>query len=313
MKLYEQGKFDIDKKLSDYLNYLDTTDKKDIVIKDVLTHQARLKPWIPFYLKTINEDSIRARIYRNSYSDKYSVQVANNLYIDCEYRDSIYTMIINSELRDKKEYKYSDLGYYLIYQIIENITKEPFNKYVENNFYKPLGATTMGYLPLQRFNKKRIVPTENDRKFRKQLLQGYVHDPGTAMLGGVCGHAGVFSNANDLAKMLQMFLQKGEYGGKRYFKPETIELFTSCPFCDKGNRRGIGFDKPEMNYSKPGPTCQCVSEKSFGHTGFTGAIAWADPEEQIVYIFLSNRIHPVQKNKKFIELNVRSKIQEVIY
>ncbi|MFC2104976.1 serine hydrolase domain-containing protein, partial [Bacteroidota bacterium] len=180
-------------------------------------------------------------------------------------------------------------------------------------FYEEIGMNKTTYLPLNKFEKSEIMPTENDHVLRRQLLHGYVHDPGAAMLGGVCGHAGIFSTANDLAKLMQMYLNGGEYGGTKYFNPETIELFTTSPFLDNDNRRALGFDKPQMDYSKSGPTCQCVSEKSFGHSGFTGTIAWADPDEQIIYIFLSNRIHPDQDNNKLLQMDVRTDIQQVIY
>ena len=221
--------------------------------------------------------------------------------------------IIASPLRKEKEYFYSDLGYYFLFQIIEKITGQPIEDYVKENFYTPLGLSTMAYKPRERFELEYIVPTENDTLFRSQLIHGDVHDPGAAMMGGVGGHAGVFSNANDLAILMQMLLQNGVYGGRRYIDSSTIDEFTKCQFCDDDNRRGAGFDRPEMDYEKEGPTCQCISAKSFGHTGFTGTMAWVDPEEEVVYIFLSNRIHPHADNKKLVKMNVRTEIQQVIY
>jgi len=312
MKLKDEGKFDLKKKLSDYIPTLKKTNKKDILIEDILTHQGQLTPWIPFYLTTIKNEDVRGKIYSMSYSDKYPVQVAENMYIAKYYRDSIFSEIKLSKILARKEYKYSDLGFYYFQDVIEKQSRTKLNNYVENNFYKKIGATTMGYLPLKRFPKSRIIPTENDTVFRKQLLQGYVHDPGAAMLGGVAGHAGIFSNANDLAKIMQMYLNEGEYGGVRYIKPETIKLFTSSPFAP-GNRRALGFDKPEINTNKVGPTCKSASNRSFGHTGFTGTMTWVDPEKNLVYVFLSNRVNPDQNNQKYIELHVRTKIQEVIY
>ncbi len=313
MKLTDEHKFDVDGKLSDYLPYLDTTDKKDIKIIDVLTHQARLRPWIPFYLNTMVGDSLKSNIYRHTFSKDYSVKVCDSLYILNSYRDSIYKSIIDTSLREESGYKYSDLGYYFLYQIIEKITKQPLQYYVTKNFYKPLGATSICYNPLKKFDRDKIVPTQNDTLFRKQLIHGYVHDPGAAMLGGVAGHAGLFSNANDLAKMAQMFLQKGIYGGQRYLNSRTVKYFTSCPFCNKGNRRGIGFDKPEMDFSKEGPVDHCASSKSFGHTGFTGTMMWIDPKNKTIYIFLSNRVNPNQDNHKLVDMNVRTNIQKAFY
>ncbi|MBU8893700.1 MAG: serine hydrolase [Bacteroidales bacterium] len=342
MKLYEDSLFFIDSKLSDYLPKLDTTNKGDLNIKDILTHQARLNGWIPFYYSTLetlfpdqdllnnkfNEDfpyklgnhAYMAKNFKfkdNYYSyvpiDGFSTKVAADFYISDSYKDTIYKKIRESNLYEEKVYRYSDLGYYYFYKIIENYTGAKFQDYVDSVFFDKLGAYRTSYLPVEKFSKFEIVPTENDQIFRKQLLQGYVHDPGAAMLGGVCGHAGVFSTAGDMAKLMQMYLNGGDYGGIKYFKPETIKLFTTSPFLESDNRRALGFDKPQMDYTKSGPTCQCVSGTSFGHSGFTGTIAWADPEEQIVYIFLSNRIHPDQDNNKLLQMDIRTDIQQVIY
>jgi len=342
MKLYEDSLFFIDSKLSDYLPELDTTNKGDLLVKDILTHQARLNGWIPFYYSTLETMLPDQNLLNNKYTDDfpykignhaymaknfkfidgiysyypkegYSTKIASDLYIMDTYNDTIYDKIRKSNLMETKTYRYSDLGYYYFYKIIEEKTGAIFQDYVDSVFYDELGAYRTTYLPLEKFNKSEIVPSENDMVFRKQLLQGYVHDPGAAMLGGVCGHAGIFSTAGDLAKLMQMYLNGGEYGGTRYFDTTTINLFTTSPFLDLNNRRALGFDKPQMDYTKSGPTCQCVSGKSFGHTGFTGTIAWADPEEQIVYIFLSNRIHPDQDNNKLLKMDIRTDIQQVIY
>ena len=342
MHLYEDSLFFIDSKLSDYLPELDTTNKGDLNIKDILTHQARLNGWIPFYYSTIQtlypdqkllnnkftEDfpykignhaymaknfKFKNDIYSYYSKEGFSIKIASDFYILDSYKDTIFEKIRKSNLIEKKEYRYSDLGYYYFYKIIENKTGAKFQDYVDSVFYDELGAYRTTFLPLEKFNKQEIVPTENDQVFRKQLLQGYVHDPGAAMLGGVCGHAGIFSTAGDLAKIMQMYLNGGEYGGTRFFNNETINFFTNRTFLDNGNRRALGFDKPQMDFSKLGPTCKSVSAKSYGHTGFTGTISWVDPEEQIIYIFLSNRVHPDQDNSKLIQMDVRTDIQQVIY
>ena len=312
MKLYDEGRLDLNKSLGDYLPYVKGTDKDTIVIKNILTHQAQLKAWIPFYLKTVKNDSIKKMYYSSTPTKEKNTIVAENMYIMDSYRDSIYKRIVESKLRKKKEYKYSDLGYYLLQNIIEIQSGIALDKYVEKEFYSKMGAYSMGFNPLNKFAKNDIVPTENDKTFRKQLIQGYVHDMGSAMLGGVAGHAGVFTNANDLAKMMQMFLNNGTYGGKRYINETTIKKFTKCQYCPK-NRRAIGFDKPEMNHKKIGPTCNLVSANSYGHTGFTGTMVWVDPDNGLMYIFLSNRINPKMDNKKLIRLGTRTKIQEVLY
>ncbi|MFB6305941.1 MAG: glycoside hydrolase family 3 N-terminal domain-containing protein, partial [Flavobacteriales bacterium] len=288
MKLQDRGLFHMDSTLSDYLPELvDSTDYEDVVLRDILAHQAGFVSWIPFYLKTLHENHPKYTIYSKDSSDLYNTKVAENFYINKHYRDSIFDMILSKEVDDEKEYKYSDVGYYFFKRIIEKITDTNLNAYVKTNFYDPLGLETMGYLPLKRFPKERIVPTEKDTKFRKQLINGYVHDPGAAMLGGVAGHAGIFSNARDLGVMLQMYLNNGSYGGKRYISKRTLKEYTKCQFCkdseNTDNRRGAGFDKPVREGSN-GPTCDCVSYLSFGHTGFTGTMAWADPGQDIVYV-----------------------------
>ena len=311
MKLQDKKTFNINDTLGFYLSDLDSTNKSGLLIKDILSHQARLKPWIPFYLHTTKVDSIRERTYRTSAQGKWTVQVAEGMYIDSTYRDTIYKEILESDLRNKEGYKYSDLGYYLLQKVVEKQTDISLDKYADKTFYRSLGAYHLTYKPLEKYKKKKIVPTEDDDYFRNQLVQGYVHDMGSAMMGGVGGHAGLFSNANDVAKMMQMFLNKGTYGGRRYLSEDVLNLYTSCVNCPD-NRRGVGFDKPEMNLDRIGPTCDCVSAESFGHTGFTGTITWADPETGILYVFLSNRINPKSDNKKLIKLHTRTSIQKVI-
>ncbi|MEC9209152.1 MAG: glycoside hydrolase family 3 N-terminal domain-containing protein [Bacteroidota bacterium] len=318
MQMVDDKTFDLDDNLGKYLD-LDSTEKKDLIVRDILAHQGKLIPWIPFYYSTLVKDSVsgllslRDTLYNFSKSDKYSYKVAENIYLHHEYPDSIIQQIKESELLEKKEYCYSDLGYYLFKAIIEAEYEKPLNKITDELFYKGLGMENLGYLPLERIDAKRIVPTEMDFKFRSQLLKGNVHDMGAAMQGGVGGHAGLFSNANDLAKLMQMYLQKGEYAVERYLSEEVIEEFTKCQFLENDNRRGAGFDKPALESEEGGPTCHCVSSLSFGHSGFTGTLAWADPETNLIYIFLSNRIHPDASNKKLLKMNVRTEIMQVIY
>ncbi|MCB9185512.1 MAG: serine hydrolase [Flavobacteriales bacterium] len=312
MKLVDQGDISVDDKVSDHLPELKNTNKKNITFRDMLAHYAQLKAWIPFFQQTLKDGSPNSAYYRTTSSAEFPIQVAQNLYIRKDYPDTIYRLINESGLLDRKQYKYSDLGYYYMKRVIEKETGQQLEDYTMDKFYRPLGLQTMGYLPRKRIELDRLVPTEYDMSFRKQLVRGDVHDPGAAMLGGVGGHAGLFSNANDLAVIMQLFLNEGEYGGKRYLWQETIKEFTKCQFCKNGVRRGIGFDKPEPD-GNGGPTCDCVSYLSFGHTGFTGTMAWADPEKGIVYIFLSNRVYPNADNNKLLKMDVRTKIQQVIY
>ena len=312
MRLMDQHKLSLDKRLSDYLPELIGTNKQDIFIREMLTHQAGFRDWIAFWTKTVNKDgSYKPGIYSRTPNEQYTKRVADDLYINNNYEDTIYKQIIESPIKERGKYLYSDLGYYFLKKIIEKQAGAALNVYTLNSFYAPLGLPTMGYKPLSRFEMDQIVPTEFDAKFRKQLLHGDVHDPGAAMLGGVAGHAGIFSNANDIAVMMQLFLNKGTYGGMRYIDSLTLSNCTQCQY--QGNRRGVGFDKPETNPVKESPVCTCVSDMSFGHTGFTGTLAWADPKNQTVYVFLSNRVYPDADENKLAKSGIRTKIQEIIY
>ena len=313
MKLVDEKKINLDEHLCYYLPMLQGSNKENIVLREMLTHQAGLRDWIPFWQKTMTKTGqYKDSIYRDTPNEFYNKRVANSLYINKYYEDTIYKQIVESPLKESGKYLYSDLGYYFLKRIIEQQTKSALNIYVQKTFYAPLGLSTMGYKPLARFDLDRIVPTENDKSFRKQLIHGDVHDQGAAMLGGVGGHAGIFSDANDLAVMMQMFMNYGVYGGKRYIDSTTLFEFTKCQYCID-NRRGLGFDKPEMNPDKDSPVCGAVSYMSFGHAGFTGTLAWADPANQLVYIFLSNRVYPNADENKLAKSGIRTKIQEVIY
>ena len=228
-----------------------------------------------------------------------------------DYQDSIQSIILKSDLLDRQRYRYSDLPYYILKKFIETYYDQTLDNLADEYFYKPLGANYTMYNPYHKLSNKDIVPTEEDDYYRFQKVQGYVHDMGAAMQNGVGGHAGIFSNANDVAKIMQMYLQKGFYGGKRFLKPETLDKFNTCYYCEKGNRRGIGFDKPQL--SDDGPTCGCISLNSFGHSGFTGTYAWADPEEEIVYVFLANRTYPHDGKNLLLKENIRTEIQRLIY
>ena len=313
MELMDRGVISMDTKLSEMLPEYKNSNKANITLKAMLSHYARFKAWIPFYVATI--DSVTklpdTKYYSKKASKKFSIKVAEDLYIRSDFKDSIYEQIRESELRNRLSYKYSDLPYYILKKYLESFYGTSMEDLVQRNLYEPMGANYTTYLPLEKFSKADIVPTERDDYFRMQKVHGYVHDQGAAMLGGVSGHAGVFSNANDVAKIMQMYLWDGYYGGKRYFSPETMKAFNTCYYCDSDVRRGVGFDKPQLGDS--GPTCGCVSMTSFGHSGFTGTFTWADPEQEIVYVFLSNRTYPSADNRKIISSNLRSNIQEAIY
>ena len=319
MKMVDEKKLKLSHKLSKYLP-LNNTNKKHITFKDVLAHQSGLQAWIPFYKNTLIIDSLSGlsalddTLYNSYKTKKYPYEVADSLFLHYSYQDTIYKKIYNSELGERDAYNYSDLGYYMFKKIIENSYQDTLNNLLDIYFYKKLGMNSLGYLPKRKFELNGIVPSEVDIEFRSQEIHGHVHDMGAAMQGGVGGHAGLFSNANDLAKIMQMFLEEGKYGGERYLSKKVVGDFVACQFCDKFNRRGAGFDKPVLENQDGGPTCNdCVSLRSFGHSGFTGTLAWADPETQIIYVFLSNRTYPYSDNKKLLDMNVRTEIMQVIF
>jgi beta-N-acetylhexosaminidase len=313
MELEEQGIVSLNTKLSELLPQYKNSNKKNITIKQMMSHYAKLTPWIPFYKATL--DSITKKpsekYYRSEPIGKFNIQVANNLYLRSDYQDTIQKLIKDSKLLTKQQYKYSDLPYFILKKFIETHYDKPLDELAQDHFFQSLGANLTMYNPYHKISNKNIVPTEIDDYFRYQEIQGYVHDMGAAMQNGVGGHAGIFSNANDVAKIMQMYLQKGFYGGKRYLKPETIDKFNTCYFCNKDVRRGIGFDKPQLG--KDGPTCGCVSMTSFGHSGFTGTYAWADPEKEIVYVFLANRTYPNSEQNLLLKEGIRTEIQRLIY
>ncbi|MEZ7855844.1 MAG: serine hydrolase, partial [Polaribacter sp.] len=293
MKAEEEGKIRLTANLRDVLPSFSNSNKDTVTVKEILSHFGRLKSWIPFYKDT--QDSITGKnlgqFYSKQESNDFKTKVAENLFINESYKDSILKYIKDADQNETSGYGYSDLGYYIFKEVLEKKYNKPLDKLVDDTFYKSLGANRTSYLPLHKFNKSEIVPTEKDDYFRDQLLHGNVHDMGAAMLGGIGGHAGLFANANDVGKIMQMYLQKGFYGGKRYLKSETIGKFNQRYFSDEKVRRGLGFDKPQLDLEVKA-TCGCVSDESFGHSGFTGTYTWADPKSGLVYVFLSNRVYP---------------------
>jgi CubicO group peptidase (beta-lactamase class C family)/beta-glucosidase-like glycosyl hydrolase len=315
MYMQERNLIDINKKISVYLPELKESNKKDFTIKDILTHQAGLWPFLPFWAQTVKDSILMKEYYQTQQSEDFPFPVADSLFAVKTMKDSLWQWIVKAKIRDKVprtvyDYRYSDMGFYILQHLAEKILKQPIEVFLAQHIYAPLGAYTVGFLPRQKFEASQIAPTENDRLFRKRLLVGYVHDQGAAMHGGVAGHAGLFGNSNDMAKLGQMWLQKGSYAGQHYFKPETLELFTAKQF--EGSRRGLGWDKPVLS-DPNGPTSIYASAKTFGHTGFTGTCIWVDPEFNLVYVFLSNRVYPDMTNNKILNANIRPRIQDVIY
>jgi CubicO group peptidase (beta-lactamase class C family) len=311
MKLEEQGKISLDDKMSKYLPDLSGTNKSYMTIRMVLEHKAGLKDWIPFYYETLNDRAIYDSVFSNAPDSLHTINVGNDLYMLTSYKDYILQRIYDSELGTIGKYKYSDLGMILMKELIENVTSVPFQKYVSNTFYKPMGLNRLTFLPLQRFDTAEIVPTSLSPDMRQGLVRGMVHDPAAAMLGGVSGHAGLFGNAESLAALMQMLLNDGLYNNVRYLKKETIQNFTTKQASD--SRRGLGWDKPEFKPGWANPASDYASTLCFGHTGFTGTMVWVDPEYDLICVLLSNRVYPTADNRLLIKENVRTEVMDVIY
>ncbi len=312
MELEEKKEIDLETPFKDLLPFLKNSNKADITLREALSHYGRFKPWIPFYRATLDNNKNPSGRYYNRYrTDQFSVKVAENMYMRTDYKDSVLVEIAESDLLSKKEYKYSDLPYYLYNKYLQDYYNADLNTLTQTHFYASLGANNLSYLPKLHFPQQRIAPSEKDNYWRNQELRGDVNDQGAAMFGGINGHAGLFGNANDVAKMMQMYMNGGYYGGIRYFERETIQKFNTCFYCDEKVRRGVGFDKPQLK--GPGPGIDENSKNSFGHTGFTGTMVWADPEKDLLYVFLSNRTYPDPSNSKLIRENIRTEIEKVIY
>ncbi len=311
MKMDEEGKIALNDTFSELVPAYADTDLKDVTVLKALSHYGRLPSWIAFYLDTLNKQRRPSNeFYRNRPVDGYSIKVTDGLYLQDAYRDSIYNRIGRQNLKSNR-YRYSDVAYYVLKKYIEDTYNSSLDEILEEFLFRPIGAVKTTYNPLNQFPKNTIIPSEIDNYYRYQTVQGHVHDMGAAMQGGVGGHAGLFSNANDVAKIMQMYIQGGYYGGKQFLDARTVEKFNKCYFCHKDVRRGVGFDKPQLK--DKGPTCGCVSRKSFGHSGFTGTYTWADPEAEIVYVFLSNRTYPSSTNRLLVKSELRTRIQQAIY
>lgn len=313
LSVYDQGKFDLDAPVSKYLASFRKSNKADLKWRDVLTHKSRLKAFIVFWKEAQKPDGTwKKRTFSTTKSNRYPISIVrDSLYIHKNYAKKMFKGIRDSELNKEEGYVYSDLSFMLYPQIISNLTGVEFESYLKKNFYNRLGATSLTFNPLRFYDQENIVPTEIDTFFRKTLVHGQVHDEAAAMMGGVSGHAGLFGNANDVMKVWQMYLQKGYYGGKQFLSEATMNEFTRYQFPEIKNRRGIGFDKPTFEYTGNAP--KYASPASFGHTGFTGIMTWADPVNNLNYVFLSNRVYPTRNNPLLGRLNVRTEIMDVIY
>lgn len=316
MKLYDEGRLDVQKTLGDYLPWVRGSNKESLRIWDVLLHQAGLVAFIPFYKETIDsskEGYPRPEFYTLSPDSTHAVRVADRLYLRNDWEDTMYQRILQSRLGPKDKYVYSDNDFIFMGKVVEAITGMTLDAYVKKTYYDPLGMTAAGFRPRERFPLGRIAPTAREPIFRRQMIRGDVHDPGAAMFGGVAGHAGLFSDAYDLALLEQMLLNGGTLNGQTFLKKSTIDFFTA--YHSDISRRGLGFDKPEKDnaHRKEPYPCLSASPETFGHTGFTGTCVWVDPKYDLIYIFLSNRVNPEENNPRLSALSIRGRIQETIY
>lgn len=318
MKLYDEGIIHLDEPFSRYWHsWKNKKNKKNLTLRELLAHQAGLKSYIVFLSTVMKKGKFKKRFVRNKPSSTFSLKAYDNLFVNKRFENKMYRIIKKSKVREKKKYTYSGLSFLLYPSLILQLTETNYQAYLQKEFYKPLGAYTLGFIPAAKHFKNNIVPTEIDSFFRKSLTKGWVHDENAALLGGVSGNSGLFATASDMAKIMQLYVQKGRYGGKRYFKESTLTEFTEAQYPENGNRRGLGFDKPLLKNSTlalkdayPAPE---VSSESFGHSGFTGTFVWADPTNQLVFIFLSNRVYPTRKNRNLYKLNIRPALQQVFY
>jgi len=315
MYLDQEGLLDIDQRLSNYIPELRGTDKEDVIIRDVLVHQAGLYPYLPFWRQSVNEEGLIPELYSQEQQNEEWKLVSTGLYSNESLQDSLWKWTVESRMRKLRnhnkeyDYKYSDLGFYMLKELVERISGMTLDQFSKQYLYDPLGLGHLTFLPASKFDLETIAPTEVDTYFRKALIHGTVHDQTAAMFGGVAGHAGLFGNANDLAKMMQMFLWNGHYAGISYFEEQTVNKYIKKQNSE--NRRGLGWDKPDPEGE--GNTSPYASLSSFGHTGFTGTSVWADPEYGLIYIFLSNRVHPNANNNRLSRGNYRIRIQDAIY
>jgi len=319
MKLVDEGKLNLDKPFSTYWKpWRKRKDKKLITLREILAHQAGLKPYIVFLNKVTKANGkLKKRFIKRNAKTRYYNQAYDGLFVKDRFNKKMYRIINRSTVSEEKKYSYSGLSFLLFPELIEQLTGKDYETYLNDNFYTTTGATNLGFTPKVKNYSNKIVPTEIDSLFRHSVTQNWVHDENAALLGGVSGNAGLFGTALDVAKIMQLYVNYGSYNGKQLISTETLKEFTKVQFPNNDNRRGLGFDKPYLNNANfdiekayPAPE---VSEESFGHAGFTGTFVWADPKNQMVYIFLSNRVYPTRTNRNLYALNIRPAIQQIFY
>ena len=315
MRLQDDGLFDIDAKLGDYFPDFKGSDKADLYFRSILAHHAQLKPYIVYYQKARRKNGkYRWRTFKNKAHKNYPIQITDNLYLHKKYKNKIMDFIKKSPLNKEAGYRYSGLSFLMYPDLVKAKTGQSFDQYLYQTFYQKIGANRLLFKPTQKIDIQEIIPTEEDNNYRHQLVHGTVHDEAAAMLDGISGNAGLFGNANDLAKLLQLYLNEGSYGGEQLIQKTTLQAFTQCQFCDEGNRRGLGFDKPPIEYEEgSGYIAKSASKYSYGHSGFTGTFFWIDPAEDLIVILLTNRVHPTRENRKLYTMKIRNRLHQAAY
>ena len=317
MKLVEDGKLKLDEPFSNVFPYFKGSNKEDITLREFLAHQGGLQPSVSVWNIAFENGKMREDLFSYTQSEEYPIEVYKNMWGRKDLRERVYQAVADTRLREKK-YRYSCMSFLCYPYVVQSLTGLEYEDYLRENFYIPLGADAIMLNPAHKYPMKKILPTEVDTALRNALVHGYVHDESAALLGGISGNAGVFANAESMAKILQMLLNEGTYGGKRYLKRKTIQEWTSCQYPENDNRRGLGFDKPifenspELSFDDAYPA-PSASQQSWGHYGFTGTMFWVDPAEDIIYIFLSNRVYPDRGIDSLGRLSTRTKCQEAIY
>lgn len=315
MKLHGEGKFKLDEPLKTYFPKFKRSNKAKLTYREILAHQAGLKPWIPYWTTAIKKNGkYKWRTLKNKETKNYNIKITDNLFLHKNYKKKIYKAICKSPVSEIKEYKYSGLAFYIFPEIVSSLTEMDYETYLKKEIYEPIGATTLTYNPQRFFSKERIIPTERDTFFRHTQIHGTVHDEGAIMMGGVSANAGLFGTAEDLAKLMQLYLNGGKIGDRQIIAESSIQEFTKYQYPENENRRGLGFDKPLLEYDfEKSSVAKDASPSSYGHSGYTGTFVWVDPEYDLIYIFFSNRVFPTRNNRKIYEMNVRPNIHQVIY
>lgn len=315
MKLYDDGLLDLDMPFSSFYPQFKNSNKANASLREILAHQARFQPYIVFWQKAKRKNGkYKWRTFKSKQSKRFPIKITDKLYLHRKYKKRIYKGIKDSELLPDSGYRYSGLAFLILPDLVRQLTGQSFENYLEKEVYRAIGSVGLGFNPLDKYSLTEIVPTENDTFFRHQLVHGTVHDENASMLGGVSANAGLFGNARDISKVLQMLLDGGTARGGQFLSSETIKEFTRCQYCDQDNRRGLGFDKPLIEYNPvQAYTAESACPSSYGHSGFTGTFYWVDPAEELIIVLLTNRVHPTRDNRKLYSMNFRPTLHQLLY